>query len=344
MFDAGDRPVDEIARLRDFESAGLDLVLVPESYGYDAVSMAGYIAAVTTSLLVGTGIVNVFSRSPALLAMSAATIDALSGGRFVLLLGASGAQVIEGFHGAAYQNPLTRLKECTDVCRMVWRREPVRYDGKTITLPLGGDAGPRRPIKLINQPVRPRIPIWWASVTERSVEEAAQHADGWMPPFFVPEKVPSVWGRALKAGTAKRVVDSPPLEIIAGGIVAVDDTLTGTQRQEVLDLARPKTALYIGGMGTAQRNFYNDLCRRYGYEEAANAVKQHFLAGDRRAAERALPLELLELSNFVGPATLVRDRIEAFRAAGVTTLLVEPIGENRVGAVEAMRSILDDLD
>jgi alkanesulfonate monooxygenase SsuD/methylene tetrahydromethanopterin reductase-like flavin-dependent oxidoreductase (luciferase family) len=320
MFDAGQRPADEARHIADFERAGLELVLVPESYGYDAISTAGYIAAVTRSVQVGTGIVNVFSRTPAVLAMSAATIDALSGGRFVLGLGASGAQVIEGFHGVGYDS----------------------YQGRTISLPLGGGEGGRRPVKLINRPVRSSIPIWWASVTERSVEQAAEHADGWMPPFFVPEKAAAVWGRALEAGQARRSVDRPPLEVIAGGVLAVDEKLIGSRRQEVLDLARPKTAMYVGGMGTPQRNFYNDLCRRYGFEAEAERVKHFFSAGERRAAEAAIPQQLLEFSNFVGPSSLIRDRVDAFRAAGATTLLVEPIGENRVESIKAMRSILDN--
>ncbi|HEX4864015.1 MAG TPA: LLM class F420-dependent oxidoreductase [Acidimicrobiales bacterium] len=344
ILDAGAPVTDELARVRELEGAGLQMVLVPESYGYDAISTAGYIAAATTNLEVGTGIVNVFSRSPALLAMSAATIDALSGGRFVLGLGASGAQVIEGFHGIPYKRPLARLKECTDVCRMAWARDALEYEGRAITLPLAGEAAARRPIKLINRPVRPNIPIWWASVTWRSVEAAAEYADGWMPPFFLPERANAVWGGALRAGAEKRHDDRGPLEIVAGGMVAVDDHLIGARRQEVLDLARPRTALYMGGMGSAERNFYNELCQQYGFAEAAAEVLGHFKAGDRQAAERSVPQEVLESSNLIGSSGLVRERIAAYRAAGVTTLLVEPIGDNRARTVSAMRTLLEDLD
>lgn len=333
----------EVTRVRELEEAGLQMVLVPESYGFDAISTAGYLTAATKSLQVGTGIINVFSRSPALLAMSAATLDALGGGRFVLGLGASGAQVVEGFHGIPYRSPLTRLKECTDICRMAWSRQPLEYEGTALTLPLRGNGSSSRPIKLINRPLRADIPIWWASVTKRSVEVAAQHADGWMPPFFLPEKVEAVWGDALQAGLQKREDDRGPLDIVAGGMVAVDDRLTGDKRRDVLDLARPKTALYVGGMGSAQRNFYNDLCRQYGFEEAATEVLRHFRAGDRPAAERAVPQELLESSNLIGPPGLVRERLAAYRAAGVTTLVVEPVGDNPARTIRSLRSLLEDL-
>jgi F420-dependent oxidoreductase-like protein len=344
MFAAGDHPARAVEHLREFELAGLEQVMIPESYAYDAFSIAGYIAARTERLVIGTGIVNVFSRTPATLAMTAATIDALSGGRFVLGLGASGAQVIEGFHGVPYVHPVERLKECTDMCRMAWSREPLSYRGKAITVPLEGDGALRRPLKLINRPVRSEIPIWWASVMARSVRDAATHADGWMPAFYLPEKAASVWGDALAAGLGERPAGRPQLEIAAGGILAVGAQLAGSRRRDVLDLARPKTALYVGGMGSRETNFYNRLCRRYGFEQEATAVQDLFLSGDRSGAERAVPEELLELTTFVGPRGLVRERVEAFRSAGVTTLLVEPVGDDPVGSIEAMRSILDELD
>jgi F420-dependent oxidoreductase-like protein len=331
------------ARVIELEKAGLDTVWVPEAYSFDAVSQIGYLAAITERVELATAIVNVFSRTPALMAMTAAGCDYVSGGRFALGIGASGPQVVEGFHGVAYDRPMVRIREYIEACRMVWRREPLVYDGKAVRVPLpaGQGTGLGKPLKLINHPVRAEIPIWWASLMGRSVEATAELADGWLPFMFVPEKHQQVWGDALKAGLAKRAAELGPLEIATGGLMAIDESLTGDERTKVLDAERPHLALYIGGMGAKGKNFYNDIARAYGYEQAAEQIQDLYLAGRKDEAAALVPQELLELGNLVGPPGHVAERVAAFREAGVTNLMVVPVGGNDVAQIEQLRSIVD---
>ena len=219
---------ESVQRVVELEKAGLDQVWVAEAYSFDAISQVGYLAAMTNRIEIGTGIVNVYSRSAALMAMTAAGCDYVSDGRFILGLGASGPQVIEGFHGIPYEKPMQRIKEYIEVCRKVWaREEALSYDGKTVQVPLpaGQGTGLGKALKLINHPVRKDIPIWWASLKERAVEATAQSADGWLPIMFIPEMFQKVWGGPLKAGTAKRDASRKRLDISAGGILCIDDSL-----------------------------------------------------------------------------------------------------------------------
>ncbi len=332
--------VDQVVEL---EKAGLDMVWVPEAYSFDAVSQVGYLAARTERVAIGTGIVNVYSRTPALMAMTAAGCDHVSEGRFVLGLGASGPQVIEGFHGVPYDKPMTRIKEYIDICRMTWRREPLVYDGDAVQVPLpaGLGTGLGKPLKLINHPLRADIPIWWASLMGRSVEATAEHADGWLPIMFIPEKHHQVWGDQLKAGLAKRSPELGRLEISAGGMVAIGDELVGEARQRILDMARPMMALYVGGMGARGQNFYNSVAQRYGYEAEAAAIQDLYLDGKKDEAAAEVPGEWLELSNLVGPKSYVKERLGAFKEAGVTVLGVNPVGQDSVKTVEALRELVD---
>ncbi|MEI7548447.1 MAG: LLM class F420-dependent oxidoreductase, partial [Actinomycetota bacterium] len=302
-------------RVVELEKAGLDQVWVAEAYSFDAISQVGYLAAITDRIEIGTGIVNVYSRTAALMAMTAAGCDYVSGGRFILGLGASGPQVIEGFHGVPYEKPMVRIKEYIEACRMIWRREVFNYQGQTVHVPLpeGQGTGMGRPLKLINHPLRSEIPIWWASLKDKSVEATAELADGWLPIMFVPEKYQSVWGSALKAGLAKRSPDRNRLDISAGGMLAIDEKLVGDERMKVLDLGRPNMALYVGGMGARGKNFYNDIARAYGYEREADEVQDLYLAGKKVEAAAALPGEWLELSNLVGPRSYVKERIAAYK-------------------------------
>jgi F420-dependent oxidoreductase-like protein len=330
----------------ELEKVGLDMVWVAEAYSYDAISQVGYLAAVTNRVEIGTGIVNVFSRTAALMAMTAAGCDYVSGGRFVLGLGASGAQVIEGFHGMPYEKPMQRTKEYIEVCRQVWRREkPLIFEGKTVQVPLpaGLGTGLGKALKLINHPVRSEIPIWWASLMGKSVEATAEIADGWMPVFFWPEKFHKVWGDSLKAGLAKRDPSRQRLEISAGGMLAIDESLVGDDRSKVLDFARPSTALYVGGMGARGKNFYNDICKAYGYEKEAVLIQDAYLDGKKDEAAKLVPTEWLEKSHLVGPQGYIKERVAAFKEAGVTVLSVNPIGPNAVQQVELLRSIIDDV-
>jgi F420-dependent oxidoreductase-like protein len=332
----------DVARVIELEKAGLDLVWVPEAYSFDAVSQIGFLAAKTSTINIGTGILNVFSRTATCMAQTAAGLDYVSNGRFVLGLGASGPQVIEGFHGVPYDKPMPRIREYIEVCRMVWRRERVEYHGQAVDIPLpeGSGTGLGKALKLINHPVRQDIPIFWASLMGKSVANTAQFADGWLPIFFDPEKFHDVWGDDLKSGLAKRDASLGRLQISAGGMVAIGDDLVGERADRLLDLARPTVALYVGGMGARDRNFYNTICQRYGYVREAIEIQDLYLAGKKDEAAAAVPREMLTATNLVGPASHVAERIAAFREAGVTHLQVMPVGADPVGTIAQLRELI----
>jgi F420-dependent oxidoreductase-like protein len=321
-------------RVAELERAGLDVVWVAEAYSFDAPSLMGYLAARTQRVQIGAAILPIYTRTPSLLAMTAAGIDALSDGRCILGLGASGPQVIEGFHGVAYDAPLARTREVIEICRQVWRREPVVHDGAHyhIPLPPGQGTGLGKPLKLINRPVRAEIPIYVAALGQKNVELTAEVADGWLPLFWVPEKAAEVFGPSLAAGSAGRGAERAPLEIAAGGLVAIGDDVG-----RVLDLSRPMVALYVGGMGARGRNFYNALARRYGYEKEAELIQDLYLDGKKEEAAAAVPDDFLEKINLVGPAGYVRERLAAFRESGVTMLTITPVGDDPVRVVEQLK-------
>ena len=314
---------ESAAQVAELEAAGLDMVWVAEAYGFDGVSLMGYLAAVTERVEIGAAILPIYTRTPTLLAMTAAGIDALSDGRCVLGLGASGPQVIEGWHGVPYTEPVSRTREIIEICRKVWTRERVTHEGRSYTLPLPPDRGTGlgKPLKLIPTLVRERVPIYVASLGPRNVQMTAEIADGWLPIFYLPEKVYEVWGPDLAAGAAKRPPELGPLEIVAGGLLAVGDDAASLR-----DLARPMLALYIGGMGAKGRNFYNDLARRFGYEAEAEKIQDLYLDGQKDEAAAAIPPGLLEAATICGPEGYVRDRIAAYEDTGVTVLNVTPIG------------------
>lgn len=330
----------EAARgVAELERVGLDVVWVAEAYGFDAVSLMGYLAAVTERVEIGSGILPIYTRTPTLLAMSAAGIDALSGGRCILGLGASGPQVVEGWHGVPYDRPLARTREIVDICRRVWaRREPLTNPGPLYPLPLpeGQGTGLGKALKTIAHPVRPRIPVYVAALGAKNLALTAEVADGWLPLFFLPERAPEVFGAALADGAARRAEDLGPLEVCAGGVAFVGDE--AATRDALDTYARPMMALYIGGMGAKGQNFYNDLVRRYGYEAEAAEIQDLYLAGHKREAAARVPDELLELTNLCGRAGFVRDRIAAFRDAGVTLLNVMPVGPDPVGTVAQLKA------
>jgi len=335
---------ESVDRVVELEKVGLDVVWVTEAYSFDAISLVGFLAAKTTRVEIGTAILNVFSRTPGLIAMTAAGCDAVSDGRFILGLGSSGPQVVEGFHGVPYVKPMARIKDYIEVCRMTWRREPLVYDGETLHLPLTAAEGTglAKPLKLINHPVRPDLPIWWASLMDKSVEATAELADGWLPVMFVPERCERVWGDRLKAGLAKRDPDLGPLQISAGGMLAIGEDLVGERRVELLDRARPMVALYVGGMGARGKNFYNTVAQRYGWEAEAKQIQDLYLDGKKDEAAAAVPAEWLELANLVGPAGYVKERVAAFAEAGVTVLSINPVGPEPVATVEQLRGIAGD--
>ena len=321
---------DQVAGL---EKAGLDTIWVAEPYGFDSPTLMGYLAAKTETVEIGAGILNVFSRTPGALLQTAAGLDNVSGGRAVIGLGASGPQVIEGFHGVPYDKPLGRTREVIDIIRMGLRRESLVKDGIfKIPLPEGQGLGLGKPLKLLNKPERPVVPLWVAALGDKNVQMTAEVADGWLPFLFHPEKAADVWGESLAKGTAKRSPDLGPLEISAGGMVAIGEDVKG-----MLDFMRPMYALYVGGMGARGKNFYNDLACQYGYEKEAKEIQDLYLDGKKKEAEAAVPLELLEQVNLVGPESWVKERIEAFREAGVTSLQVSPATEDPAATIAQVK-------
>ncbi len=307
----------------ELEKAGLDLAWVAEAYGFDGVSLMGYLAATTDTVQIASGILPIYSRTPTLLAMTAAGVDALSDGRCHLGLGASGPQVIEGWHGVPYDKPLGRTREIIEICRKIWAREDrLTHDGPLDPLPLPEDQGTGlgKPLKIIAHPVRSQIPIWVASLGPKNVEMTAELADGWMPLFFHPDKAKDVWGDDLARGQAKRSADLGPLMINAGGMVAIGDDVEGFR-----DLSRPTIALYVGGMGAKGRNFYNDLVCRYGFEKEAAEIQDLYLDGKKEEAAAMIPDALLEATTLCGPAGYVKEKVAAFAEAGVTHLNIIPI-------------------
>ena len=324
---------DQVAGL---EKAGLDLIWVAEPYGFDAPTLMGYLAAKTETVQIGAGILNVYSRTPGALLQTAAGLDNVSGGRAVIGLGASGPQVIEGFHAMPYDRPLTRTREVIEVLRMGLRHEKLDYQGKTFSVPLpeGQGLGLGKPLKLLNRPERSQVPLWVAALGDKNVAMTAEVDDGWLPFLYYPEKAQQVWGEPLARGAAKRSADLAPLEICAGGMVAIGE---GPETKALLDFMRPMYALYVGGMGARDKNFYNQLACEYGFEKEAKEIQDLYLSGKKKEAEALVPLEWLEAGNLVGPESYVKERIAAFRESGVTNLSVTPASDDPAGTIAQIK-------
>lgn len=325
------------------EKAGLDVVWVPEAYSFDAPSAMGYLAARTERVTIASGIMPVYTRTPTLLAMTAAGIDYLSDGRCMLGIGASGPQVMEGFHGIPYKAPVAHIRETIEICRMVWRREKVEYTGEHYEIPLSKNKGTGlgKPLKLINHPVRDDIPICIAALGPQSVAMTAEMADAWLPAFFMAEGADEIWGKALAEGKAKRDPNRAPLEVFAGGGVAI-----GKGLEYLRDRARPQIALYVGGMGAKEKNFYNQIFRKNGYEKEAETIQELFLAGRKDEAEAAIPAEYLAKASLIGDEGFVTERLHALKDAGVNALNVSFFGESRderIKQCEKLRNLVDAM-
>ncbi|KAA8965276.1 LLM class F420-dependent oxidoreductase [Mycobacterium sp.] len=328
------------ARVVELEKVGIDIAVVAEAYSFDAVSQLGYLAAKTSTVELASGVLPIYTRTPSLLAMTAAGLDYVSDGRFRLGLGTSGPQVIEGFHGVAFDAPLGRTREVVEICRQVWRRQRVNYCGKHYQIPLPADRGTGlgKALQIINHPVRERIPISIAALGPKNVELTAQIAEGWQPVFFYPEKAQSVWGEALAAGRAKRDPALGPLDVMVGAALAIGDDVEDRRAW-----VKPQLALYIGGMGAKNRNFYHNLATRYGFGEVANRIQELYLAGRKTEAIAAVPDELVRRISLIGSRGFVAERVAAFADAGVTTLLATPLSTDRdeaVRYVEQLRALL----
>jgi len=308
----GTNPADLFPLVQEAERLGFDSVWVAEAWGTDAVSVLGWLAARTERIKLGSAIMQIPGRTPANAAMTAATLDLLSGGRFLLGLGTSGPQVVEGWHGQPWGKPLGKTREYVEIVRAALRREVVEHDGEHYTIPWDGPGatGLGKPLKLMLRPLRAEIPIYLAALGPKNVSLAAEIADGWLPIFVAPERFDDTFGPSLAAAP-------PDFEIAATASVFVGDDVPA-----LLDALRPYVALYVGGMGAKGRNFYNSLVRRYGWEEEAEQIQELYLGGRQREAIAAVPDELIDAVSLVGPKERIAERLEAWRETPVTTLVL----------------------
>jgi F420-dependent oxidoreductase-like protein len=318
------------------ERLGFHSAWTAEAYGTDAVTPLTWLMAHTERLHFGPAIMQMPARTPAMTAMTAATLDGMSGGRFQLGLGTSGPQVVEGWHGQAYGKPLVRSREYVSIVREILRREqPLEHHGTHYDIPYSGpDAtGLGKPLKIIVHPRRADIPIYLAAIGPKNVELTAEIADGWLPIFFAPERFRETYGAAIDAGFARA---GGGKSLATFDIAPTVTVIVGDDPHALADFVRPMIALYVGGMGARGRNFYNDLACRYGYEAAAKEIQDLYLDGKKREAAAAVPFEMVDEVALLGPKERIADRLGAWRDAGVTTLIV---GAAQREALEAMAEI-----
>ena len=328
---------DEIVELvREAERVGFSSAWVAEAYGSDAVTAVTWLAAKTERIDVGTAILQIPARTPTMTAMTAASLDMLSGGRFRLGLGVSGPQVSEGWHGVRFAKPLARTREYVDIVRLALRRERVRYDGQTYQLPLPD--GPGKALLLQIHPLRADVPIYLAAIGPKNLELTGEIADGWLPVFYDPRFGPEHL-KHVAAGRAKSGKTMDGFDVAPSLGVSVGDDIAACA-----DPLRGYAALYIGGMGSREQNFYNDLAVRMGYAEAAAKVQERYLARDYDAAMAAVPMEFIDATSLLGPTERIADRLVEFHEAGVTTLNVMPSGATQDERLNAIRTAAEALD
>ena len=314
----GSGPSDNIAIAQEAERLGYHSLWTAEAYGSDAVTPLVWLAAHTQRINVGTAIMQMPARTPAMTAMTAATIDLLTGGRFLLGIGASGPQVVEGWHGVVYGKLLTRTREYVDILRTVLKRErALDYHGEYYDIPVAGGTGLGKPLKLIVHPLRPEIPIYIAAIGPKNVALAAEIADGWLPVFFSPKRI-SVFRQSLDEGFARRKDGKTLSDFDIAPTVAV---VPGDDVDACRMRVKPNLALYIGGMGARGKNFYNDLACRYGYQDAAKTIQDLYLSGKKDEAIAAVPDELVDEVALCGPRERIKDQLAMWRESGVTTLI-----------------------
>jgi F420-dependent oxidoreductase-like protein len=315
----GLRSSEQLELVQEAERLGYDSIWTAEAYGSDAVTILAWMAAQTERIKLGSAILQMPARSAAMTAMTAATLDQLSGGRMLLGLGTSGPQVAEGWHGQRFARQLQRTREYVEVVRMALRRERLEYHGETLELPLPD--GPGKALKLTIAPVQERIPIYIAAIGPKNTTLTAEIADGWIPTLFSPEHV-AEFRPLLEEGFARAGAGKSPADFDVAPTVNVYVT---DDREAARDAMRPFLALYVGGMGSREQNFYNRLVRRYGFDDAAREVQDLYLGGRARDAAAALPAELIDAVSLCGPADVVRERLALFRDAGVGTLIISPM-------------------
>jgi len=324
---------DQLAIVQEAERLGYDSVWTAEAYGSDAATVLGWLAGLTTRIKLGAAIFQMPGRSAAMTAMTAATIDQLSSGRMLLGVGSSGPQVSEGWHGVRFAHQLQRTREYVAVVRKALARERLEFHGETIDLPLPD--GPGKALKLTIAPVQERMPIYLAAIGPKNTALAGEIADGWLPTLVAPEHM-GVLRESLEEGAARagRTLDgfdiAPTVQLSIGDDVAAAH-----------DALRPFIALYVGGMGSRKQNFYNQLVRRYGFEDAAQRIQDLYLEGRHRDAAAAIPSELIDLIALVGPRDRVRERLEIYRKAGVGTLGVTPFAWTRDERIAQLRTLAE---
>jgi F420-dependent oxidoreductase-like protein len=325
---------DQLAIVQEAERLGYDSVWTAEAYGSDAATILSWLAGQTSTIKLGSGIFQMPGRSAAMTAMTAATIDQLSDGRMLLGIGSSGPQVSEGWHGVRFAKQIQRTREYIEVLRMALARERVEYHGETIELPLPD--GPGKALKLTIAPVQERMPIYLAAIGPKNTALAGEVADGWMPTLLSPEHLPMLRENleegAARAGRTLEGFDIAPTV----NVNITEDDVDGAR-----DAMRPFMALYIGGMGSRDKNFYNTLVQRYGFEQEALEVQDLYLAGKKEEAAAALPTELIDLVSLVGPADRVRERLRAYADAGVGTLGVSPMAWTREERIKQLRMVAE---
>src|SRR4051794_14725751 len=324
---------EQLALVREAESLGYDSAWSAEAYGSDAATILGWLAQGTERIKLGSAIFQMPGRSAAMTAMTAATLDQLSGGRMLLGIGSSGPQVAEGWHGQRFAKQLQRTREYIAVVRMALARERVEFHGETLELPLPD--GPGKALKLTIAPVQERIPVYLAAIGPKNTTLAAEIADGWIPIFFSPENVGDL-RPLLEEGAARADRSLDGFDIAPTVNVSIDDDLAAAR-----DRMRPFIALYVGGMGSRKQNFYNALAVRYGFEEAARKVQDLYLDGKRDEAAAAVPDELVDTVTLCGPADRVRERLAVYRDAGVGTLGITPTAGSKEERIEQLRLVAE---
>ena len=327
---------DNLELAREADRLGYAVVWAAEAYGSDAATVLAWVAAQTERIDVGSAIFQIPGRSPALTAMTAATLDTLSGGRFRLGIGVSGPQVSEGWHGVRFDAPLGRTREYIDIVRMALRRDRVEYAGKHYTLPLPDGAG--KPLKLTVHPVREHIPIYLAAVGPKNLELAGEKADGWLAIFFSPEHSGDSLA-SVRAGRAKDMADMASFDVVPTVPLVVGDDVAACAEP-----VRGYAALYVGGMGSREQNFYNALATRMGYGDAAREIQDRYLAKDYAGAAAAVPFDFLDATALLGPKERIADRMQAYAQAGVTTLTVSSYAGPFAERVSAIRIAAEALE
>ncbi|MBU3865268.1 LLM class F420-dependent oxidoreductase [Streptomyces sp. 4503] len=322
---------DNLEVAREADRLGYAVCWAAEAYGSDAATVLAWVAAQTEHIDVGSAIFQIPARTPAMTAMTAATLDTLSGGRFRLGLGVSGPQVSEGWYGTRFDKPLARTREYVEIIRKAMSRERLTHEGRHWTLPLPD--GPGKPLKLTVHPVREYIPLYIAAIGPKNLEQTGEIADGALVLFYAPEHAEATTLGSLRAGREKAGKDLEGFDVVPTVPMALGDDV-----RALADQFRPYTALYVGGMGSAKQNFYNKLAQRMGYEKEAAEIQEKYLSGDKEGAAAAVPHELIDSTSLLGPVERIADRMQAYAAAGVTTLSLTPSGftlEERLAGLRA---------